>query len=54
MDSGETWNPGRVKGLQPQGRIYVTDVTITYGGKPRVHQRHQVILDGKAYQFSAC
>lgn len=44
----------RVKGLHPQGRIYVTDVTITDGSKPRVHQRHQVILDGKAYQFSTC
>ena len=54
LDSGYTVNSGRVKGLHPQGRIYVTDVTITDGGKPRVHQRHQVILDGKAYQFSAC
>jgi len=44
----------RVKGLHPQGRIYVTDVTITDGSKPTVHQRHQVILDGKAYQFSTC
>ena len=54
LDSGYTVNSGRVKGLHPQGRIYVTDVTITDGGKPRVHQRHQVILDGKAYQFSTC
>ena len=44
----------RVKGLHPQGRIYVTDVTITDGSKPIVHQRHQVILDGNAYQFTTC
>lgn len=54
LDTGYTVNSGRVKGLHPQGRIYVTDVTITDGGKPSVHQRHQVILDGKAYQFSTC
>ena len=44
----------RVKALHPQGRIYVTDVTITDGSKPTVHRRHQVILDGVAYQFSTC
>jgi len=44
----------RVKGLHPQGRIYVTDVPITDGSKPIVHQRHQVILDGKACQFTTC
>jgi len=54
LDSGYTLTSNRVKGLHPRGRIYVTDVTITDGGKPRVHQRHQVVLDGKAYQFSTC
>lgn len=54
LDSGYTLTSDRVKGLHPRGRIYVTDVTITDGGKPTVHQRHQVVLDGKAYQFSTC
>jgi hypothetical protein len=54
LDSGYTLTSNRVKGLHPRGRIYVTDVTITDGGKPRVHQRHQVVLDGTAYQFSSC
>ncbi len=31
-----------------------TDVVINDGTKPTVHPRHQVILNGKAYQFSAC
>jgi hypothetical protein len=53
-DPKYTVTSDRVKGVHPQGRIYVTDVTITDGSKPRVHQRHQVILDGKAYQFSTC
>jgi hypothetical protein len=53
-DPKYTVTSDRVKGLHPQGRIYVTDVTITDGSKPTVHQRHQVILDGKAYQFSTC
>jgi hypothetical protein len=53
-DPKYTVTSDRVKGIHPQGRIYVTDVTITDGSKPTVHQRHQVILDGKAYQFSTC
>jgi hypothetical protein len=54
LDSGYTLTSNRVKGLHPKGRIYVTDVTMTDGGRPTVHQRHQVILGGKAYQFSTC
>ena len=54
LDPGYTLTSGRVTGLHPRGRIYATDVTITDGGRPRVHERHQVVLDGKAYQFSAC
>lgn len=54
LDPGYTLTSDRVVGLHPTGRIYATDVTITDGGKPRVHERHQVVLDGKAYQFSAC
>jgi len=53
-DPGYTLTSDLVKKLHPKGRIYVTDVTITDGRKPTVHQRHQVILDGKAYQFSMC
>jgi hypothetical protein len=53
-DAGYTVTSSHVKGLHPKGRIYVTDVTITDGGKPRISSRHQVILDGKAYQFSSC
>ena len=53
-DSGYTLTSYRVKGLHPKGRIYVTDVTITDGGRPTVRKRHQVVLDGKAYQFSIC
>jgi hypothetical protein len=53
-DSGYSLTSYRVKGLRPKGRIYVTDVTITDGGRPTVRQRHQVVLDGKAYQFSTC
>lgn len=53
-DPGYTLTSGRVKGLHPKGRIYLTDVLIDGGGKPTVHQRHQVVLGGKAYQFSAC
>jgi hypothetical protein len=53
-DAGYTVTSSHVRGLHPKGRIYVTDVTITNGGKPRVSSRHQVILDGKAYQFSSC
>jgi hypothetical protein len=51
---GYTLTSDRVKGLHPQGRIYATDIAINDGTKPIVHQRHQVILDGRAYQFSAC
>ncbi len=54
LDPGYKLTTDRVKGLHPKGRIYVTDVTITDGRKPTVHQRHQVIRDGKAYQFSMC
>lgn len=54
LDPGYTLTSDRVTGLHPRGRIYVTDVTITDGGRPRVRERHQVVLDGKAYQFSAC
>lgn len=54
LDPGYTLTSDRVKGLHPKGRIYVTDVTITDGSKPAVHQRHQVIVDGRAYQFSSC
>jgi hypothetical protein len=54
LDSGYTLTSNRVKGLHPKGRIYVTDVTMTDGGRPTVHQRHQVIFGGKAYQFSTC
>lgn len=32
---------------------YVTEVTINDGSKTTVRERHQVVLDGKAYQFSA-
>ena len=53
-DSGYTLTSYRVKGFHPKGRIYVTDVTITDGGRPTVRQRHQVVLDGKAYRFSTC
>ena len=54
LDPGYTLTSDRVAGLHPRGRIYATDVTITDGGRPRVHERHQVVVDGKAYQFSAC
>ena len=53
-DSGYQLTSFRVKGLHPKGRIYVTDVVITDGGRPTVRHRHQVVLDGKAYQFSTC
>lgn len=53
-EPGYTVTSGRVKKLHPKGRIYVTEVTITEGTKQSVHERHQVILNGKAYQFSAC
>jgi hypothetical protein len=54
LDPGYTVTSFRVKDLHPKGRIYVTDVLISDGGKPTVHQRHQVIVNGKAYQFSIC
>ncbi len=44
----------KVKGLQPEGRIYVADIEMNDGGTPTVRQRHQVILNGVAYQFSKC
>ncbi len=53
-DPGYVVTSNRVTGLKPEGRIYVTDVMITDGGRPTLHERHQVVLDGKAYQFSAC
>ena len=53
-DAGYTLTSERVKGLHPKGRIYATEVTISDGGRPTVRERHQVVLDGKAYQFSAC
>ncbi len=53
-DPGYTLTSGRVRGLHPKGRIYLTEVMIDDGGKPTVHQRHQVVLAGRAFQFSAC
>ena len=53
-DSAYTLTSDRVKGLHPKGRIYVTGVTITQGGRSAVRERHQVVLDGKAYQVSKC
>ena len=53
-DPEYTVTSDHVKNLHPQGRIYETDIAINDGTKPTVHQRHQVILDGKVYQFSAC
>jgi hypothetical protein len=44
----------RVKGLHPRGRVYVTDIVMTDGGKPTIRSRHQVVLDGRAYQFTSC
>jgi hypothetical protein len=43
------------KQLQPKGRIYSTVVAIAGTGvRPGNHDRHQVVLDGKVYQFSSC
>ena len=53
-DPEYTVTSDHVKNLHPQGRIYTTDIAINDGTKPTVHQRHQVILNGRAYQFSAC
>ena len=53
-DPGYPLTSDRVTGLHPRGRIDATDVTITDGGRPRVHERHQVVLDSRASQFSAC
>jgi hypothetical protein len=47
-------NSARVTNLHPKGRIYVTDIVITDGGRPTVRSRHQVVLDGRAYQFTTC
>jgi hypothetical protein len=44
----------RVTGLHPRGRVYVTDIVITDGGRPTIRARHQVVLDGRAYQFTSC
>jgi hypothetical protein len=53
-DPSYTVTSGRVQNLHPKGRIYETLITISVGRQVSVHSRHQVILDGKAYQFSAC
>jgi hypothetical protein len=53
-DPGYTVNSQRVKGLHPKGRIYATKVTIFQGTSTTVNERHQVVLNGKAYQFSTC
>lgn len=53
-DPSYTVTSARVHNLHPQGRIYETEVTITLGAQTSVHARHQVILGGKAYQFSSC
>jgi hypothetical protein len=44
----------RVRDLHPRGRVYVTDIVITDGGRPTIRTRHQVVLDGRAYQFTSC
>jgi len=54
-DSGYTVTSDRVKGLHPSGRIYLMEVAINGNGvRPTVRERHQVVVGGKAYQFSAC
>jgi len=53
-DPGYTLTSNRVRGLHPKGRIYVTEVTISDGTRPTVRERHQVVLSGRAYQFSSC
>ena len=53
-DPGYTVTSARVSGVHPRGRIYQTAVTISDGGRPTVRERHQVVLDGKAYQFTSC
>ena len=41
--------------IQPRGRIYATLVGIAGNGvRPGDHQRHEVVLDGQAYQFTSC
>ena len=43
------------KKVQPRGRVYSTVVSIAGTGiRPGDRDRHQVVLDGKAYQFSSC
>lgn len=54
LDPTYTLTSGRVSNLHPEGRIYETQVTITLGTQKSVHSRHQVVLDGNAYQFSSC
>ncbi len=53
-DPGYTVNSAHVHNLHLAGRVYTTEVTITQSGRASVHLRHQVVLNGKAYQFSAC
>ena len=53
-DQSFVLNSPRVTNLHPKGRIYVTDIVITDGGRPTVRSRHQVVLDGRAYQFTTC
>ena len=53
-DPGYTLTSSRVRGLHPKGRIYMTQMTITQGRRTSVRVRHQVIRNGKAYQFSQC
>lgn len=45
---------GRVHALHPKGRIYATQISITQGNRTSVHKRHQVVLNHRAYQFTAC
>jgi hypothetical protein len=43
------------KQIRPRGRVYSTVVVIAGNGiRPGEHDRHQVVLDGKVYQFSSC
>ncbi len=53
-DPGYTVTSDHVHDLRPSGRIYTTEVTITQGERSTVHERHQVVRDGRAYQFSTC
>lgn len=53
-DPAYTLSSARVPHLHPRGRIYLTDVMVSDGGKPTVRERHQVVLNNRAYQFTAC